>query len=236
FRKDIAAIRDKVKKGDIGRVLEVRAAWMRKNGVPKPGSWFTQSRFSGGGVLMDLGPHLLPICLDLVGDHPLRISTAVLRCDSKTREKRGAQWYSSDQKAGGQMNVEMDVEDTLSALMVFENNSSIHLDLSWDAPVPGDVTSFKVVGSKGTLELDTLFGMSPQRLHEKDRLAVYNHNTGKTSVEQKKPEHNLTMEAFFNMIRHFIAVIEKKAEPEISGKDAIRTVTVTGGIYKNYKL
>ena len=35
----------------LGEIISVNAGWLRKSGVPRPGTWFTNRELSGGGVL-----------------------------------------------------------------------------------------------------------------------------------------------------------------------------------------
>src|ERR1051326_4803111 len=57
-----------IERGDLGEVYHARCFWLRRNGIPRIGSWFTQKQFSGGGCASDLGLHLLDTCLHLLKD------------------------------------------------------------------------------------------------------------------------------------------------------------------------
>src|SRR2546430_9747663 len=62
-------------RGDLGEVYHARCFWLRRSGIPRIGSWFTQKQFSGGGCTTDLGVHMLDTCLHLLGEFEDRKST-----------------------------------------------------------------------------------------------------------------------------------------------------------------
>ena len=61
------AARTLVAEGKFGSIYHVNAALYRRRGIPGLGRWFTTRARSGGGVLMDLGVHLLDLALFLTG-------------------------------------------------------------------------------------------------------------------------------------------------------------------------
>src|SRR5688572_21346249 len=55
FNRYTQIARAAIERGDLGEVYHLRSFWLRRAGIPRIGSWFTQKQFSGGGVLSDLG-------------------------------------------------------------------------------------------------------------------------------------------------------------------------------------
>ena len=41
---------------------------LRRSGIPRIGSWFTQTQFAGGGATYDIGVHALDRALYLMGE------------------------------------------------------------------------------------------------------------------------------------------------------------------------
>ena len=57
--------------GSLGPIYYAKVGWVRRQGIPTLGSWFTRRATAGGGPLMDLGVHMLDIVLYLL-DEPTR--------------------------------------------------------------------------------------------------------------------------------------------------------------------
>jgi predicted dehydrogenase len=48
---------------ELGDVYHARCFWLRRNGIPRIGSWFTQKKFAGGGCAYDIGGICsMPVC------------------------------------------------------------------------------------------------------------------------------------------------------------------------------
>jgi predicted dehydrogenase len=115
--------------GVLGEIRRFRASvCLSQVFSPKKGWTFTKER-SGGGVLINTGIHLVHLCRLLFG----RISAVY----GKARPMHSA------------------VEDTLTAILEFDNGAFGSLDMSWS--VPGyevEYTHIVVEGSNGVMELD----------------------------------------------------------------------------------
>ncbi len=73
-----------IQRGDLGEIYHARCFWLRRSGIPRIGSWFTQKKLAGGGVICDIGAHVLDTCLHLLGDFE------VARVFGQTHSKFGA--------------------------------------------------------------------------------------------------------------------------------------------------
>ena len=67
-RGDVVALKRYIDEGGLGRIYHAKASWMRRNGIPTLGSWFTNKEMAGGGPLIDLGVHMLDLALYLTGE------------------------------------------------------------------------------------------------------------------------------------------------------------------------
>ena len=54
--------------GKLGDVYHGKTQMLRQSGIPRIGSWFTQTKFAGGGSVYDIGVHALDRCLYLMGE------------------------------------------------------------------------------------------------------------------------------------------------------------------------
>ena len=67
-RGDVQALKRHVDEGNLGRIYHAKATWMRRNGIPGMGGWFTSKELAGGGPLIDLGVHMVDMALYLMGE------------------------------------------------------------------------------------------------------------------------------------------------------------------------
>lgn len=144
---------------DLGRIRHVDLSWVRARGIPQAGGWFTQRSKAGGGVLFDLGWHLLDTLTSLLG--PARF-TQVVGVTSDDFVGAGA-WsaaWRQDQPLAGAVG---DVEDTARGFFVRDDGVSVSLCASWASHEARDVSRIQVVGDAGTAELRCTFGFSPNR-------------------------------------------------------------------------
>ena len=72
----VAAIREEVRSGRLGRVLAADLVFHNAYGPDKP--WFYSRELAGGGCLVDLGVHLVDLALWTLGFPPVRVRSAHL--------------------------------------------------------------------------------------------------------------------------------------------------------------
>src|SRR5271170_5095863 len=53
FNRHTQLARMIIQRGELGEIYHARCFWLRRSGIPRIGSWFTQKKLSGGGCLMD---------------------------------------------------------------------------------------------------------------------------------------------------------------------------------------
>ncbi|MFX0579447.1 Gfo/Idh/MocA family protein [Nocardia nepalensis] len=157
-RADIAELRALLPQ--LGELRTVDLSWMRANGIPGAGGWFTNRELSGGGVLVDLGWHLLDVLEDITGPATFRQVTAMTSYDHVNTPSKSTTWRADPESIG----MVADVEDTVRAFMVTDSGIGVGLAASWaSAAVTHDSTSIRVTGSAGTATLRCTFGFSPNR-------------------------------------------------------------------------
>ncbi|WP_225829853.1 Gfo/Idh/MocA family protein [Streptomyces sp. NK08204] len=144
----------------LGRVRNVGLSWIRARGVPQAKGWFTHRALAGGGVLFDLGWHLLDVLDALVGPVTFEQIAAVTTDDHVNEADRAAAWRHDRPAPEGTA----DVEDTVRAFMVAGGGLSVGLRASWAThTATHDVTTVRVEGTAGTATLRCTFGFSPHR-------------------------------------------------------------------------
>lgn len=143
-----------IESGRLGRIYHAKATMYRRRGIPGLGRWFTTKSESGGGVLIDLGPHLIDLLLHLTG------RPAVVSADCHTSSHFGhppsgyrfTDMWAGPPDCGGPF----DVEDGASAMLRCEDGMSIDLSMSWashlpEKLLPDGVTLF---GEQGAMHFD----------------------------------------------------------------------------------
>ncbi|MEC0090211.1 Gfo/Idh/MocA family protein [Paenibacillus macquariensis] len=227
FRYDVLKMREFIQSNRIGEIIHVEAGWLRRSGIPRPGTWFTNKALSGGGVLIDLGSHMVDICLMLFGDkQPLSQNLDTVMQESKA-DPLDAGWFKGEYSVG----LPMDVEVTAISEIGFSGSSKLNLKLSWAADINGDCTYFIVKGTKGNIKLKTLFGFSNDKLWNEDSLIV--EDSAGVEVITLDNSINNAMEAFHAMGQFFADTIRGGATRYLTGSDGLRTVELIEKLYSN---
>jgi predicted dehydrogenase len=148
-RGDIEALRDLIAGGRIGSPYHARASWMRRQGIPKLGSWFTNREMAGGGALLDIGVHVLDYALYALGEPKVHSVSAVTHAVLGSRGLGG-----SDRETALEGSSEFEVEDMAAAFLRFGDGGALMLETSWAAfRDPVDLMDIAVFGSDGGAEL-----------------------------------------------------------------------------------
>jgi len=136
----------------VGRVFHFRGVYLHSGYIdPKrPREWRMQKDVIGGGVLVDLGPHLLDIMHYLVGE--VENVSATMETFFKERPLPG-----DTSKTGP-----VEVEDALTAVLRFKNGALGTVEFSRVATGAEDEMRFEIHGQKGALGFNL---MQPNELH-----------------------------------------------------------------------
>lgn len=129
FRPDAMILRSILNSGEIGIPYYIKAGWIRRQS--SAGKWFTQKEESGGGVIIDLGIHLMDLSIWLL--------------DYKPVESVSTQNYSIQTK---------NVEDTSISFIKLKSNSLLTLESSWSLPLEEDIFYLNVHGTQGYASLN----------------------------------------------------------------------------------
>lgn len=173
YRADVLRLSDVA--ADLGRLRHVDLVWERARGVPRSQGWFTSRTQAGGGVLFDLGWHLLDVLESIAG--PLAFDqVAATTSHDHVNDPRWTAVWRHDQPPP---ELDADVEDTVRGFLVTGTGLSVALRASWAThSASHDVTEIRIDGSGGAATLRSTFGFSPNR-EPRPRLHVVRH--GRTS-------------------------------------------------------
>ncbi len=193
--EDVETLKAYIDEGHLGRIYHAKASWMRRQGIPGMGGWFTTRELSGGGPLIDLGVHVLDMALTLMGEpEPVSVSGAVYA----EHGYRGRGSRSVNNKTGG--NGQYDVEDLATAFVRFAGGSTLHLEASWHV-FGRQADDFGVVlyGTEGGAQIDI------RRYNREGSLTIFTDVVGKPAEVQPvvKPGggHFAVIEEFVEIVR-----------------------------------
>ena len=136
YRPDTMLLRSFINSKEIGDPFYLKCGWIRKQSSSE--KWFTKKEESGGGVIIDLGIHLLDLALWLL-DYPEISSVSTQNFHHYTKN----------------------VEDTSINCIKCKNSAVINMEVSWSLPVEKNHFFLDVFGTKGS------FSSNPFRLYKK---------------------------------------------------------------------
>lgn len=227
FRSDIQKFSESV--ALIGEVKEVEVSWIRKSGIPKPGTWITNKSAAGGGVLIDIGTHILDIALMFISDKCIK-TACLSQGASINAEQEGASWNKDtvDKK------VTFDVETWAKGKVVFDNDSTLLVNVNWADDIDEDTTEIKVVGVDGTACIKTLFGFSNN--FKRDNIKIfYETDDGEAKTISLPMKHTFALDAFESLIRYFVDSINGQDMNELNSSDSVYVVELIDKLYHETK-
>ncbi len=203
--------------GRLGNIYHARAVNIRRLG--NPGGWFADRARSGGGPLIDIGIHVLDLCWYLMGSPRATTVSAVShnRLGNRSNVTSLSRYTVADYDPALS-----DVEDFVTALIRFENGSSLTLETSYSLHAAEDQLAVAVFGEKGgaeleprlrivTEELDTVLNIVPQVDH-----TTFDFHEG-----------------FANEIEHFVKLCLGNAQEIAPLSHGVEMMRVLDGIYES---
>jgi predicted dehydrogenase len=210
FRAEHQYFREIIKEGKLGEVYYASAGWRRMRGMPKLGGWFGQKKMSGGGPLIDLGVHMLDLTRWLIG------SPRAVTASASTYAHIGRSLALAADK-------QFDVEDLASALIRFDNGSTLALEVSWALNFEErEKIYMELSGTRG--------GLSNITYDYKDTTTcIFREEDGAMvkTVPLKYPQ------TFQNAQAHFVDCILNDHEPVAGADDGVEIMRLLDAIYES---
>ena len=203
-----------VQRGDLGEIYHARAFWLRRSGIPRTGSWFTQKKLAGGGCTVDLGVHMLDACLHLLDDFE------VTRVSAQTFAKFGPRGLGELDWGRSEINPQkpFDVDDYSIALLRFKSGKTMTLETSWAANHPDDAREY------GVDLLGTTAGLSlyPARLF---RSGPSGYETIHLAPPKISPNED--------RIQHFVNCVLDGKKPLVPVEESLKVQEILDAIYQS---
>lgn len=208
FNRDTQILKGHIAKGVVGEVYHAKAYWLRRSGVPNIGSWFSRKELSGGGPMIDLGVHLLDVCLHLMDNFdPVSVTAA-------TFEMLAPQ-LPAVREAGAAYNV----EDFATALIRMRNGATVQLETSWMLhQAEGNRQDVELYGANAGA---TLY---PVRLH-REGASGYEHVELTATGDLPFPH--------CSRYQHFADVLQGKAEQLVSWEQSLAVQRILDAVYRS---
>jgi predicted dehydrogenase len=113
--------------GKLGAIYHSQVMAIRRRGVPGRGGWFTTRSKAGGGPMGDIGVHMLDLTCHLIGHpRPVAASAQTFRKIIHRKDYTYTGMWTAPVEGGP-----TDVEDAVTALIRFENGSTVDLQCAW---------------------------------------------------------------------------------------------------------
>lgn len=126
-RADVKYLKNLIDQGALGEIYSVHGFWTRLSGIPALTSWYTSRELSGGGVLADIGTHILDLMLYLAGE------PSVISVSAAVSAQFGGRGLGVSPRADRHLKVHenFDVEDTATAFLRLAGGGSMVLEARW---------------------------------------------------------------------------------------------------------
>lgn len=210
FRGDTQVLKQYIEDGDLGQIYYARCGWIRRNGIPGMGSWFTRKEMAGGGPLVDIGVHALDLTLYLMGN-PKPVSAF-----GATYAKFGPYGKGTGQWGVAVKGGAFTVEDLACGMVRLDNGATLILEASWAQHCAGEKLYSEVYGDKGGATLD------PLRIYTEAHGQPVDLSPTFPNVSGHEAE-----------IAHFIECIVENKQPIATAEQALDVMKILDGIYRS---
>lgn len=211
FGPEVQTAKQLIADGVLGDVYHAKTEWSRRSGIPRIGSWFTQTKFAGGGCTYDIGVHALDRCLYLMGEFEAAAVSGQTYAQFGPRGRGDGTWGKSEVDPARPF----DVDDLSVALIKLKSGRTVLLECSWAAHQPDpDFNGTQLFGTEAGL----LF--PPLRLFRQGK-----HGYSNELITLLPPKVNP------NRMVHFIDCLLGKAEPFVKPEQSLAVQRILDAIY-----
>ena len=213
FTPEVQTLRQMVERGVLGEVYHARAVWLRRAGIPRIGSWFTQRRLAGGGCTYDIGAHVLDQTLYLMGEFEAAAVSGQTFARFGPRGLGNGSWGCSEIDPRRPF----DVEDASIALIRLRSGRTVQLETSWAGhQAAADLNGTQLFGT------DAGATTSPLQLFHSARRGYC-----VESIDPLPPRVNP------NRMVHFINVLLGREEPHVTPGQSVAVQRILDAIYRS---
>ena len=208
-RGDVIALKHQIDEGQLGRIYYAKAHWMRRNGIPGMGGWFTNRELSGGGPLIDLGVHILEAAHYIIGAPRPVTATGATYCYIGDKPCQAvAPWGAWDHST-------YSVEDLAVGTIRFENGTMLSIESSFAAHIEKDVWNITIMGEKAGASWESA--------------TIFTDHGG--YMMNMTAQHLGTWDHFEQKMKHFVEVCRDGRKNESPGEHGLMVQKMLDGVY-----
>jgi predicted dehydrogenase len=223
-RPESRAIMNYIREGRVGRINSAQASWIRRNGIPGFGGWFTTKALSGGGPAIDL-PHMLDLALYFMGYPEPDWLLGAAYYDFMDNKNFKGPWGIPDTANGV-----TDVESSCHALLTFKTGQCLGIRCSWAEMNEREVVSVVFQGQKAGGKVERLFGTDGLDDTGIDSSRLFIEEYGNQADLAIKTEKDETMGRVANAA-NFIDALNGKAEALNTPEQALTLMKIVDALY-----
>ena len=216
-RGDVQVLKRHIMDGKLGRIYHVKATWMRRNGIPGMGSWFTNKEMAGGGPLIDLGVHLIDMALYLMGEPEIESVSCA------TYAELGPQGRGGRGDAKTIIGDAYEVEDLATAFIRLSGGATLSLEAGWAAyRESSDDFGLTLYGTEGGAE------MKVRNYGTQDTVRIYTDVAGVPAVVVPEIEPR---EGHLVVVSRFVETIRSGEWRGQVGEEGLRRARIIDACY-----
>jgi predicted dehydrogenase len=217
-RGDVQALKRHVDEGNLGRIYHAKATWMRRNGIPGMGGWFTSKEMAGGGPLIDLGVHMIDMALYLMGEPEVETVSCATYAELGPRGRGGRADFGLMQGDSP-----YEVEDLATAFIRLSDGATLNLEAGWAVyRESSDDFGVTLYGTDGGAE------MKVKNYGTRDTVRIYTDVAGLPAVVLPEIEPR---EGHLAVVRRFVETIRSGDWAGQFGEDGLRRARVIDACY-----
>lgn len=214
FFADVQYLHGMVEAGLMGEIYYAKTSMLRRRGTPL--GWFTDTKKSGGGPVIDIGVHAIDCAWYLMGrPRPVRVSASTSYAIGDYQTKGVSRWVALDSDVTA-----FDTEDSAAGLFHFENGASLAFDVSWAINME-DIDDTMLCGSLAGARFRPGADGSLLLLGEAQHFLTDN--------RPRVPARN----AYEAEIDYFFQCLRDGAAPDPSLSDGVTMIRMLMGIYQS---
>jgi len=226
YRPEAQLLRSYIDEGTLGDIYFARCGWIRRNGIPGWGGWFTQKELAGGGPLIDLAVHMLDLTMWLMGNpEPVTCMASTYSVFGPKMEALGP-WGTPNPKG------KFDVEDMAVGMIKFAGGQTILLEASWASRVHREWVYSTLCGTKAGASLERVFDADGEDDTSRDTLRLFTQKHGQPVNEDLIWPADPAM-GRLRAVHHFCDCLVSGQAPGSPGTDGQRIMRLLDAMYQS---